>query len=293
MATETLALVSYPCDSTTFKPDWRVENVKVSQSPKEHELKVRMISTGICHSDIVVASIPSGGGFLKFPKVLGHEGAGVVEEVGPGVTVAQAGDPVLLSYRYCKECDLCKADQQPYCLTWVPLNMTGEEGIFQTTGGEEVPAKFFGQSSFAGMSMVSETSVVNLKGLVNGNDELKLLAPLGCGLMTGSGAIINGANAKPHDIVLVTGIGAVGLGAIMAAKITGCKEIIAVDRVAHRLETAKELGATKLLDTTKVGANFAEDIRKLVEGQRISIVIETTGAVPVINQSLKALGKHG
>ncbi|OCT52761.1 Aryl-alcohol dehydrogenase [Cladophialophora carrionii] len=294
MATETQALVSYPVDTTTLKPDWRFGTVKLLRSPKEHELKIRMVATGICHSDIVVASIPNqperG---LTFPKVLGHEGAGIVEEVGPGVTAAQVGDPVLLSYSYCGDCDLCKVDQQPYCLSWMVLNIVGEKGHFETQAGEDTPGKFFGQSSFAGASIVGEKSVVNLKGLVSSEDELKLLAPMGCGLMTGSGAVINGAAVKAHDIVLVTGLGAVGMGAIMAAKIAGCREIIALDRVAHRLETAKELGATKVLDTTTVPADFAEEIQKLVGGQRISVVVETTAAVPVINESLKALGKHG
>ncbi|KIW68767.1 hypothetical protein PV04_04689 [Phialophora macrospora] len=294
MATETPALVSYPADSTTFKPDWRFENVKLLRSPKEHELKIRMVATGICHSDIVVASIPNRPETgLTFPKVLGHEGAGIVEEVGPGVTAAKVGDPVLLSYSYCSNCDLCKDDQQPYCSSWPLLNIFGEKGQFETKAGEDTPGKFFGQSSFAGTSIVSEKSVVNLKGLVSSDDDLKILAPLGCGLMTGSGAIINGVGAKPHDIVLVTGLGAVGLAAIMAAKISGCREIIALDRIAHRLETAKELGATKVLDTTTTGADFAEDIQKLVAGQRISVVVETTAAVPVIKESLKALGKHG
>ncbi|OQV06175.1 Alcohol dehydrogenase GroES-like domain-containing protein [Cladophialophora immunda] len=254
-----------------------------------------MVATGICHSDIAVASIPGQLLGIKFPKVLGHEGAGVVEEVGPGVTVAKVGDPVLLSYSYCNNCDLCNSQQQPYCSSWQLLNIFGESGIFETTKGEELPAKFFGQSSFAATSIVGEGSVVNVKDLIKSTDDLKLLAPMGCGLMTGSGAIMNGASAKPHDIVLVTGIGAVGLGAVMAAKIAGCKEVIAVDRVAHRLETAKELGATKALDTSTMdsSSSIAENIQKLVEGQRISIIIETTGAVPVVQECIKALGRHG
>ncbi|KAJ9616947.1 hypothetical protein H2200_000667 [Cladophialophora chaetospira] len=296
MTTDTPALVSYPAQSVDSrpKPDWRFENVKFLRSPEEHELKIRMVSTGICHSDIVVAAIPSRPEWgLTFPKVLGHEGAGIVEEVGPGVTVAKVGDPILLSYTYCQNCDLCNVDQQPYCLNWTPINILGGKGIFETKDKEDAGGKFFGQSSFAGTSIANEGSVVNLKDLIKGEDELKLLAPLGCGLMTGSGGVINGASVKPHDIVLVTGIGAVGLGAIMAAKIAGAKEIIALDRVAHRLETAKELGATKILDTTKTSASFAEDLKKLVDGQRISVVIETTGALPVINETIKALGKHG
>jgi Zn-dependent alcohol dehydrogenase len=294
MASETLAVVSYPADlsSGAPKPDFRVENVKVLRAPKEHELKVRMVATGICHSDLVVGSLPPAAG-ISFPKVLGHEGAGIVEEVGPGVTVAQVGDPILLSYTYCKSCDLCNIDQQPYCMDWSVLNVVGEGGHFTTKDGTDAPGKFFGQSSFAGTSVVGESSVVNLKGLVKDDEELKLLAPLGCGLMTGSGCVLNGVNAKSHDIILVTGVGAVGLSAIMAAKIAGCKEIIALDRVAQRLEIAKELGATKVVDTSKTGAKFGEEVRKVVDGQRISAIIECSGAMPVINEAIHTLGKHG
>lgn len=292
MASEAPALVAYPANPT---PDWRVENIKVSRTPGPKELKIRMVATGICHSDIVVASIPNGAGGITFPKVLGHEGAGIVEEVGEGVTAAKVGDPVLLSYTYCQNCDLCNNDEHPYCVDWILLNVFGDKTVFETTKGEETPGKFFGQSSFAGVSIVAEGSVVNVKDYIKDHDELKLLAPLGCGLMTGSGAVVNAVKAKPHDIVLVTGIGAVGLGAIMGAKVAGCKEIIAVDRVAHRLEVAKELGATKVFDTSKAAdpASLAADLQNLVGGQRISLAIETTGVTPVILEAVKALGKHG
>ncbi|KIX09620.1 uncharacterized protein Z518_00700 [Rhinocladiella mackenziei CBS 650.93] len=291
MATEYSAVVCYPPNP---RPDWRVENVKITRSPKENELKVRMIASGICHTDVFVSSIPGGIIGTEYPKVLGHEGSGIVEEVGPGVTIAQVGDPVLLSYDYCKNCDLCKNEQQPYCLNFHPLNVMGDKNAFETSQGEAAEGKFFGQSSFAGMSIVSATSVVNVKDLVKSHEELKLLAPLGCGLMTGSGTVINAARAGPGDIVVVTGVGAVGSGAIMAAKISGCKEIVAVDRVASRLEIAKEVGATKVLDTSQPeNMDLAEDLKKLVDNQRISIVVDTTGVIPVIQGCAQALGKRG
>jgi Zn-dependent alcohol dehydrogenase len=249
-----------------------------------------MVASGICHSDVFVSCIPEGVAGVEYPKVLGHEGAGIVEEIGPGVTTAEVGDPVLLSYTYCSNCDLCGISQHAYCLNWHGLNVVGDKTL-QTAGGENLQGKFFGQSSFSGQSIVSEGSVVNVKGTVN-NDELKFLAPLGCGLMTGSGAVINTAKARPFDIIVVTGIGAVGLGAIMAAKIAGVKEIIAVDRVGHRLEVAKELGATQILES-KPDTNLTEELQKLAGGGRISFVFETTGVVSVIQGALKALGKRG
>lgn len=289
MATEFDTVVCYPPNPG---PNWKVETTKVL-APRplhEDELRIRMVASGICHTDVFVSCIPPGVAGVEYPKVLGHEGAGIVEEVGSGVTTAKVGDPVLLSYTYCSKCDLCGVSQHAYCLDWHPLNLVGDKTL-QSVGGEDIQAKFFGQSSFAGQSIVSERSVVNVKGTVN-NEELKLLAPLGCGLMTGSGAVINNAKAKPFDIVVVTGIGAVGLGAIMAAKIVGVKEIIAVDRIGHRLEVAKELGATQILES-KPDTNLSEELQKLAGGGRISYVFETTGVVSVIQGALEALGKHG
>ena len=290
MSDEYLAIVCYPPNPG---PNWKVENVKVARSPNEHELKVRMLATGICHSDIIVSSIPDGAPGMGYPRILGHEGAGIVEEVGSGVTVAQVGDPILLSYNFCRNCDLCHNDQQPYCMNWMMLNAVGVPGHFETPQGQTVNGNFFGQSSFAGASIVKEGSVVNVKDMVKDHEELKLLAPLGCGLLTGSGAVLNAANPKSHDIVMVTGVGGVGLGAIMAAKLAGCKEIIAVDKVALRLEIAKELGATKVINTSQEGSDLAETASKAVQGQRISYVIETTGAIPVITAAMEALGKRG
>lgn len=250
-----------------------------------------MIASGICHSDVFIACMPEGSDCVEYPKVLGHEGAGMVEEVGAGVTSAKVGDPVILSYNYCSDCDLCGVNQQAYCLDWRSLNLGGDKTL-KTLEGQDIQGKFFGQSSFAGQTIVAEASIVNVKGIVEDQDELKLLAPLGCGLMTGSGAVMNSARAEHFDIVVVTGLGAVGLGAIMAAKIAGVKEIIAVDRIDHRLEVAKELGATRILES-KPDTDLAADLQKLAGYQRISYVFETTGAVPVIRGALKALGKRG
>lgn len=289
MAAEYDTVVCYPPNPG---PNWKVETTKVVPRPlQEKELRVRMVASGICHTDVFISSLPAGiPDFGEYPKVLGHEGAGIVEEVGSGVTTAAVGDPVLLSYAYCSNCDLCGVGRHAYCIDWQLLNITGDKTL-QTAGGQDIQAKFFGQSSFAGQSIVNEASVVNVKDTVK-IDELKLLAPLGCGLMTGSGAVVNIAKAKPFDIVVVTGIGAVGLGAIMAAKILGVKEIIAVDRIGHRLEVAKELGATQILQS-KPDTNLSEELQKLAGGRRISYIFETTGVVGVIKGTLEALGKHG
>ena len=280
------------CHEPISGPNFRLERLQVSRRPQEHELKIRMVATGVCHTDLYMASLPAA--VSGYPKVIGHEGAGIVEEIGPGVQIAAAGDPVLLSFDYCKQCELCTDGLPSYCLAFAKLNVAGEPGIFEIADkGEKVYGKFFGQSSLSAVTIVSETSVVNVKDMIKDQEELKLLAPLGCGLMTGVGAVLNAARVKPHDIVIVTGLGAVGLGAIMAAKIAGCKEIIAVDRVASRLQVGQELGATKLLDTSKEGSDMSTNLRELVNNQRIAYAIETTGVACVITGTIQALGKRG
>jgi Zn-dependent alcohol dehydrogenase len=290
MTAEVPAVVGYPPQGG---PNWRYEPVKLRQVLEDHEVLVSMVSTGICHTDIFLSSVPDGAGAIEYPKVFGHEGAGYVEEIGQGVTNLKIGDPVLLSYDYCHTCDVCKSGRPAYCLDWGRRNVVGEPNVFQSQDGGKVGGKFFGQSSFAAKSIVQATSIVNVKDLVHSKEELKLLSPMGCGLMTGVGAVLNSAKAQPYDIILVTGIGAVGLGAIMAARMSGCKEIIAVDRVAGRLEIAKELGATQTLDTSQPNSNLVDDVQKLVNNQRITYVVETTGVPAVVLAAIRAMGKNG
>lgn len=251
-----------------------------------------MVATGICHTDIVLAGI-SGPPGLEFPRIFGHEGAGIVEEVGTGVTAAKVGDPVLLSYKFCGECELCVDYQEPHCLKWNELNISSVSGVFENEQGQTVGAGFFQQSSFAGASIVNEGAVVNVKDLLRDPEELKLLAPLGCGFLTGSGAMLNVARPTTNDVVMVLGMGGVGLAALMTAHMLGWKTIIAVDRVASRLDMAKELGATVSLNTNVPGYDLTAEARKAVGERRITHVIDTTGHTAVIAASLAALGKRG
>lgn len=289
MATTVRALVAY---EPTPEQDWRIEEIKLVRGPGANELKVRMVATGICHSDIFIA-INKGGPGTEFPRVLGHEGAGIVEEVGPGVTVAKVGDPVLLSFNFCKQCDFCNTDQASYCTKWGELNALSAPGLFASTSGERIGGGFFSQSSFASTSIVSEGVVVNVKDLIKSQDELKYLAPLGCGLLTGSGAVAVVAKPTAKDIIMVTGLGGVGLAAVMTAKLLGVKHIIAVDRVQSRLDTAKELGADIVLNSGASGYDLAKEARKAVNDQRISHVIETTAVPAVLSAAAEAMGKRG
>lgn len=294
------AIVAYE-PSEPGKPIWRHEPVTIKRTdPGPNEVLVRILASGVCHTDIVCGSVPTGV-FGGYPKVLGHEGSGYVVAVGSSVKSVNVGDPVLLSYTYCGKCDLCEDNEQTYCQNFNVENAHCGVNVWDAKDGE-VGGKFFGQSSFASLSLVEERSIVNVKGLVKDGDdeELKKFSPLGCGLMTGSGAITTTAKARPQDGILITGMGAVGLGAVMAAKVQGCKTIIAVDRIASRLELAKELGATHVLDVSSYDISredYANDISivitDLAKDGQINYALDTTGIIPVMNACIKSLSKRG
>jgi Zn-dependent alcohol dehydrogenase len=292
-------------------PVWKYHSsTSFPQNPPNlhpHELLVKIVATGICHTDVFVSCIPSGymPGVAPYPKILGHEGAGTVLAVGSSVTQAKEGDHVLLSYDYCGTCSQCKLGNGMSCdcVSFNPHNTYSKPAIFKSKSGEggaevETSGKFFGQSSFSSYTLVEQKSVVNVTKLINGNmDELKLLAPLGCGLMTGGGAMLNVAKLTPESVVLVLGAGAVGMGAVMAARNIGVKGIIVVDRVAHRLATAKELGATETLDTTgmemdAVPKAIMEVAAKISGGNPLAIDVsfETTGNIAVTQAGMSAMG---
>ncbi|OJJ31360.1 hypothetical protein ASPWEDRAFT_45306 [Aspergillus wentii DTO 134E9] len=214
--------------------------------------------------------------------------AGHVRAVGPGITAVQVGDPVLLSFDSCQSCSHCSAGHPAYCDSFPVKNYVGRPG--PTKGDEKVWGSFFGQSSFAQFSIVSEGSIVNAKGLVENDDELKLFSPLGCGFQTGVGAVLNVTAATEQDAVMVLGVGGVGFAAIMAAKVKGCRAIIAVDRVAERLQLAKELGATHIINTAEISISETLDKDPSI---RPSIAIDTTGVPALLEEALEALGKRG
>lgn len=281
------------------KPDLRHETITLSRTqPGPNEVLVKMLAVGICHTDIHVGGLPSP--YMSYPVVLGHEGSGYVQAVGSSITSVAVGDPVLLSYTYCGKCDLCEHDCATYCQNFAPENIGCVDKVWRDREGKEVGGKFFGQSSYASLSMVDEKSIVNVKGLIKDDEELKLFSPLGCGLMTGSGAVVNSCSAKPNDVVVVVGLGAVGLGAIMAAVLSGCRGVIAVDRVPSRLEVAKKLGATHVFDTSHLdikAEDYAEklagELKALAPDGKINFALDTTGVLSLINAQIKALSKRG
>ncbi|MBG6094218.1 NAD(P)-dependent alcohol dehydrogenase [Nocardioides luteus] len=251
------------------------------------EILVRMVAAGLCHTDLGVAS---GGLPFPLPGVLGHEGAGVVEEVGSGVRSLVPGDQVLLSFSSCGTCGRCRDGHPAYCDVWLPANLIGGARMDGTSPvrrkGEPVGGHFFGQSSFSRLAVVDERSAVR----VGPEADLSLLAPLGCGVQTGVGAVWNVLAPRPGSSVVVLGVGAVGLSAVMAARLTPATRIIAVDRVAERLELAHELGATDVVDAGQVG-DLAGALTELTGGA--DGVVETTGNPGVLRHGIDALAPRG
>ncbi|MFJ2002743.1 NAD(P)-dependent alcohol dehydrogenase [Streptomyces chartreusis] len=256
--------------------------------PGPHEAVVRMVATGLCHTDLGVAS-----GALPFPLpgVLGHEGAGVVEAVGAAVTGVAPGDHVVLSFTSCGGCRDCRGGHPAYCATWLPLNLIGGRRADGTCtisrAGEDLGGHFFGQSSFAERALVDERSLVKVDPEV----PLASIAPLGCGVQTGVGAVWNVLRPVTGSTVVVLGAGAVGLSAVMAAALTPATDIVAVDRVAERLSLARELGATHTIDAT--GTDLAAALADITGGRGADGVVETTGNVGVLRRGVDALAARG
>ncbi|EEH34178.1 aryl-alcohol dehydrogenase [Paracoccidioides lutzii Pb01] len=276
---------------------WKVENISLRPLAKT-ELLVRVVATGICHTDLLISEV--GHVFGGYPRILGHEGAGYVEDIGAGVTVAKRGDPVILSFASCRACGLCSSEHPAHCTRFSELNFVGSMDFSVSSSGQQEPSirgSFFGQSSFSNLTITAESSIVNVSGLVHSSDELILFAPLGCGVQTGSGSITNVANAGPGDAIAVMGLGGVGLSVIMAAKIRGCKVIIGIDRVENRTQLAQELGATHVINTTATGG----DMQKLIQcvfdqtDGRLgtTITIDTTGVLPLIEAGIAFTAPRG
>ncbi|KAF2733117.1 NAD(P)-binding protein [Polyplosphaeria fusca] len=291
--TATKAIVTTPPKDGQLS--WDLQDVHVRE-PKEDELLVRLVASGICHTDLVMSMIPPEYGGL-YPKVLGHEGGGIVEKVGAKVGHVKAGDLVLLSFDYCgkEECHNCADEAPGYCPEFNQKNIFCEAEHFKKASGESAAGAFFGQSSFAHRTIVKEKSAVNVTDLVKSEEELKLFAPFGCGFQTGAGSITELANAKERDSVVVFGLGGVGMLAVMAAKLRGCRTIIAVDRVQSRLDISSSVGATHTINT-KDFANLTGDVVdaiKAIETLGSNFILDTTGVLALIEAGIQALAARG
>ncbi len=268
---------------TTDGP-YRLERVQLDE-PGAGQVLVRIVGAGLCHTDQLPRAME---GFC--PLITGHEGAGVVEAVGAAVTDVQVGDHVVCSYDSCGECPACGQGRPWNCDTFLARNLTGRDADW-TTGahdadGNEVGSRWFGQSSFATHSLVAARNVV----VVDDALPLELLGPLGCGLLTGAGSVLEALAIGAGQSLVVFGAGAVGLAAVMAAAAVGATPIVAVDLHATRLELARELGATATVvgGTETTLASVMEGV-----GGGADFSFDTTGAPPVMLDALRILKLGG
>ena len=256
-------------------------------APREDEVLVRVVASGVCHTDLKATE--PGGFNLPRPIVLGHEGAGIVEAVGSAVRKVAPGDHVVLTFDYCGNCSVCRRDHPAYCLGSRPRNFGGFRPDGSTTlslDGTRVHGNFFGQSSFATHALASERNVVK----VAPDLPLDMLAPLGCGVQTGAGAMLNVLAVRPGEQVAVFGTGAVGLAAVMAARVAGAARIIAIDVNPARRDLALELGATDVVDAT---AGNARDAVMALTGGGADVALDTSSLLPVIRQAIECLAPLG
>lgn len=254
--------------------------------PRDGEILVRVVATGVCHTDIAMRDqtypVPQ-------PIVLGHEGAGVVEKVGRGVTKVAVGDHVVMSYNSCGHCDSCNEHAPNYCHDFFGHNFAGvrPDGTSALSkGGEVIHGNFFGQSSFANFALCHERNVVK----VSKDAPLELLGPLACGIQTGAGAVINALKVGAGRTIAVFGAGSVGLSAVMAARVVGAVTIVAVDVVPERLTMAKNLGATHTLNPKEV--DVVAEIMK-ISGTGVDFAFESTGIPAVIRNAMESLAPRG
>ncbi|KAK7744232.1 hypothetical protein SLS53_003753 [Cytospora paraplurivora] len=290
--TDTKALVSHGQFS---KGGWKIEDVKLREL-HDDEVVVEIVASGLCATDLHCGDNADDKGIpgVFYPRVLGHEGSGYVAKVGKSVSGLKVGDPVLLSFDYCGDCHVCKGGPPSHCTQFFAKNFLGDD-TFIGQDGKPLNGRFFGQSSFAKHTIVSENSVVSVAGLGLEREDLKLLAPLGCGIQTGSGTVVNVAKAGPDDLVAIVGMGGVGLSAVMAAKNQKCRTIIGIDRVQSRLDLAKELGATHVFNTSDMSMeDLVAAVREAADGTGVSVAIDTSGYSPLVVAQVeytRAMGK--
>ena len=259
----------------------KIETLEL-EGPREDEVLVRLAASGICHTDIAFLE-----GWNEPPAVLGHEGAGVVQEAGKGIKTVKPGDHVVLSYQSCGHCTECRRGHPTGCERFWEANF----GLARLDGSNAlersgVRGHFFGQSSFATHTLATTRNLVQVKKDL----PLELLAPLGCGLQTGAGTVMNSLRVKPGASLAVFGTGAVGLAAVMAARLAGAGPIIGVDLNPRRLKLALELGATQVID------NRQEDVVSrlaTITGSGVDYVLEITGSLEMYQLAREVLNPQG
>jgi S-(hydroxymethyl)glutathione dehydrogenase/alcohol dehydrogenase len=247
--------------------------------PGPGQVRVRIAASGVCHSDL---SLIDGSMPQPVPAVLGHEGAGVVSEVGPGVTTPAVGDHVILSWiAPCRSCAMCLRGQPTLCDRGMEHAFAGPYG---TANGDPVVAGL-GTATFAEETVVPAAAAI----VIPSDFPLELASLVGCGVVTGVGAVVNTARVAPGDTVAVVGCGGVGLAAIQGARLSGASRIIAIDRIPAKLDMARDNGATDVVDASSGDAVAA--VRELTGGGT-DHAVEVVGSSATISQAY-AMARRG
>ncbi len=260
-----------------------IEELDLS-GPGPGEVLVRIVATGVCHTDHKA----SGPGPSPKPVVLGHEGAGIVEAIGANVTKVVPGDHVVMTFGSCGSCRSCEAVEPAYCHEGFKYCFTcrppGARDYLHSAQGP-VNGWFFTQSSFATHAIGIERSVVKIPSDV----PLDIMGPLGCGFQSGAGAVLNDLRLTSGMTFVVFGCGALGLSAVMAARIAGAR-IIAIDRHAHRIALAQELGAD--VGVLSDGQSLVARVLTLAPGG-VDAALDTTGVLAIMRQAIDCLAPRG
>jgi aryl-alcohol dehydrogenase len=265
---------------------YEMEHLELDEPSQGHAI-VRIAGTGYCHTDALLRA-PR---FLARPPIVtGHEGAGVVEAVGNDVDDVTVGDHVVISYDSCRSCRNCLSGHPAYCETFFERNLSGlgVDAIspLRDERGSPVAGRWFGQSSFASHALVKVANLVKVDKAL----PLHLLGPLGCGVQTGAASMLIALGVRAGQQVIVFGVGAVGLSAVMAARVAGAKTIVAVDIKDARLALATELGATHTVRGAT--SDLLKQVLDATDGGA-DAVLDTTGLPPIISTAILATRPPG
>lgn len=266
---------------------WTIDSVEVAD-PAPNEVLVRVVASGICQTDVHARD-----GFfpIPFPAVFGHEGAGIVERVGAAVTSLEAGDHVVMANPSCGQCDDCIEGHETYCANAPLLKQSGfrsdGKSLSFALGGAPVYGSFFQQSSFATHTLATARNTIR----VPKDAPLDILAAFPCGVNTGAGAVLNVLKPRAGDSYVAFGTGTVGFAGLLAAKLSGCEPIVAVDLFDDRLALARELGATHTVNAKRT--DLVAEIKRLVGGRGARYCLEAAGFPEALRSAVDVLAPRG
>ena len=263
-----------------------IEEIEVA-GPKAGEVLVRLIATGVCHTDAFTLSGDDPEGI--FPAVLGHEGGGIVEEIGPGVTSVAVGDHVIPLYTAeCRACKFCKSGKTNLCSSVRTTQGQGlmPDGTSRFSSNGMAIYHYMGTSTFSEYSVVAEVSLAK----VNPAAPLDKICLLGCGVTTGIGAVMNAAKVEPGATIAVFGLGGIGLSVVQGAVLAKAGRIIAIDTNPSKFEMAQMMGATECVNPGDFSDPIQDVIVDMTDGG-VDYSFECVGNVQLMRSALECCHK--